>query len=158
MSRYPWPDRAHPDLVKTFEEVRQQAALGGVRIAPYFGYRDEDQQTALYAQGRMPLGTTNALRAKAGMAPVTEEENQRIVTKARYGESAHTVDPACAVDWCVLDAGGRAVWWEGTDLDQDGRRDYEEVGLLGEAAGLVWGGRFKFRDWGHFEMPRGKWS
>ena len=34
--------------------------------------RTLDEQFALYAQGRQPLAAVNALRAKAGMAPIFE--------------------------------------------------------------------------------------
>ena len=153
MSRYPWPERVHPEMIRLFEEAHLEAYNSGVMIVPYFGYRDEAQQTALYAQGREPLEAVNLLRQAAGMGPITASQSERIVTRARYGESAHTVDPACAVDWYVKNQlTGEAVWWEGVDLDDDGQADYHEAGLIGERLGLVWGGRFPFRDWGHFEL------
>lgn len=155
MARYPWPDKVHPEMVRLFDLVYIEAYQSGVTIVPYFGYRDEPEQTALYAQGRQPLAVTNSLRAAAGLPPITEDQNKRIVTKAKYGQSAHTVEPARAVDCYVLDPlTGKAVWWDGADLDDDGQADYHEVGLIGEKFGLVWGGRFAMKDWGHFEMPR----
>lgn len=30
---------------------------------------------------------------------------------------------------------------------------WDEIGRIGEACGLVWGGRWKQRDLGHFELP-----
>lgn len=31
---------------------------------------------------------------------------------------------------------------------------WDQIGAIGEACGLVWGGRWKQRDLGHFELPR----
>jgi peptidoglycan L-alanyl-D-glutamate endopeptidase CwlK len=141
-------------MLEKFEELQHEARLIGVEIRPYFGYRDEAEQTALYAQGRDPLEVTNALRDAAGLAPITDTQNRKIVTKARYGESAHTVDPSKAVDYYVVHpATGEAQWWEGVDLDADGESDYHEVGVLAERIGLTWGGRFAMRDLGHVELP-----
>lgn len=39
------------------------------------------------------------------------------------------------------------VQWDGNDPV------WMQIGLLGEALGLRWGGRWKQADWGHFELP-----
>lgn len=31
--------------------------------------------------------------------------------------------------------------------------EWEQMGMIGEACGLTWGGRWKQRDMGHFEIP-----
>lgn len=33
---------------------------------------------------------------------------------------------------------------------------WQKIGLIGERIGLVWGGRWKVRDMGHFELPKDK--
>lgn len=38
--------------------------------------------------------------------------------------------------------------WDGADPT------WAAVGRIGEELGLVWGGRWKVKDWGHFELPR----
>jgi peptidoglycan LD-endopeptidase CwlK len=32
-------------------------------------------------------------------------------------------------------------------------KEWETIGAIGESVGLVWGGRWKQRDLGHFELP-----
>ena len=56
--------------------------------------------------------------------------------------SKHNRDPAEALDFAVLICG--KVSWDS--------REYEPVGALAEARGLVWGGRWEhFRDCPHLE-------
>ena len=78
----------------------------------------------------------NALYAQGRTIP------GRIVTKARAGFSWHNFGRA--FDLCFLEA-GRAVW----------SGPWSEVGPAGEALGLEWGGRWTFRDEGHFEYHPG---
>jgi hypothetical protein len=44
------------------------------------------------------------------------------------------------------------VWSPKADINKNQIPDYEELGKLAESIGLTWGGRFKFRDYGHFEL------
>jgi peptidoglycan L-alanyl-D-glutamate endopeptidase CwlK len=49
---------------------------------------------------------------------------------------------------------GERMWTSRGDCDKDGKSDYKELGELGEAMGLVWGGRWRvFPDIGHLELP-----
>ena len=48
------------------------------------------------------------------------------------------------------------VWDPKADINRNRVPDYEELGRLGESLGLTWGGRFKFRDYGHFELKEEK--
>jgi peptidoglycan L-alanyl-D-glutamate endopeptidase CwlK len=83
-------------------------------------------QAALYAQGRTAPG--------------------RIVTWAKPGESLHEKGQALDV---VPMRGGRCVWGTtGADLAL-----WLQIGAMGEAAGLEWGGRWPAakRDYPHFQ-------
>ena len=55
-----------------------------------------------------------------------------------------------AVDLCPIKffAPGQATKlnWDGTDPI------WEEMGMIGEKMGLIWGGRWKQKDFGHFEI------
>lgn len=55
-----------------------------------------------------------------------------------------------AIDLCPIKffAPGQAMKlnWDGTDPV------WEEIGLIGEKLGLIWGGRWKQKDYGHLEM------
>lgn len=156
MPSYPWPHKVHAFLVELVYQTCTQFAIPNVRLArPYFGYRSNQEQTALYAQGRQPLYEVNMQRVRAGLTPISEEENQRTVTNAKPGQSKHNLDPAEAADLVVvsLAKGVQYVWDSGVDLQGDGIAEYVELGRIGEQLGLVWGGAWKMKDYGHLELP-----
>jgi peptidoglycan L-alanyl-D-glutamate endopeptidase CwlK len=111
--------------------------------------RSPAEQAALYAQGRKPLADVNALRAEAGMAPISEGRN-RVVTHART--SVHEF--GLAFDVALL-KNGMPHWDSSADLNSDNVADYAETGAIGESLGLIWGGRFRNRDLCHFEWTGG---
>ena len=99
----------------------------GIPIVIVQTYRTKEEQDALYAQGRRTPG--------------------KIVTHAKGGDSPHNVHLALDCAFLLPESGG--VSWE-----PPYPHTWEEVGKIGEAQGLVWGGRFKaFPDLGHFEWP-----
>lgn len=156
MPIHPWPQRVHPFLVELIDQVCGQFAIPNVRLArPYFGYRSNQEQAALYAQGRAPLYEVNMQRILVGLTPITETENQRTVTNAKPGQSKHNLDPAEAGDLVVvsLAKGVQYVWDAGVDLQGDGIAEYVELGRIGERLGLIWGGAWKTKDYGHLELP-----
>jgi hypothetical protein len=53
------------------------------------------------------------------------------------------------------EAGMEAVWEVKADINSNDAPDYEEMGIIGESVGLTWGGRFRFRDYCHFEHTGG---
>jgi peptidoglycan L-alanyl-D-glutamate endopeptidase CwlK len=59
--------------------------------------------------------------------------------------TGHAIDLAPYATYNLY--GGDKVCWDGADPV------WERIGLLGEAIGLRWGGRWKVRDLGHFELP-----
>lgn len=156
MPHTPWPQRCHPILVELVDSTCEEFAIPGVRLArPYFGFRSDQEQLALYVQGRAPLYEVNMQRIRANLTPITGAENERTVTNAKPGQSNHNLDPAEAADLVVvsLAKGVQYVWDEGADLDEDGVAEYVELGRIGERLGLIWGGAWKRKDWGHLELP-----
>ena len=89
-------------------------------------YRDIESQNALYDQGRTTEG--------------------RIVTNAKGGESFHNY--RCAIDIVPLVCG---------KPDWDGSHPiWQQIGELGEKAGLEWAGRWKsFKEMAHFQYTNG---
>lgn len=88
-------------------------------------YRSNEEQAALYAQGRTTAG--------------------RIVTHARAGQSEH--NKRGALDVYPLQNGKLA--------EQDnpaGRALWARLGAIGKAAGFTWGGDWRMRDYPHFEF------
>jgi len=95
--------------------------------------RTQEEQDALYAQGRTRPG--------------------KIVTWTR--NSKHIAGKAFDIAILVK---GKLCWNPALDADGDGVPEYTEAGKIGEAVGLIWGGRFKGRngkpmpDAPHFEI------
>ncbi|MDA8088306.1 MAG: M15 family metallopeptidase [Nitrospiraceae bacterium] len=113
----------------------------GIEFITVYTLRTEAEQHALFAQGRKTVDEVNRLRKEAGLAPITEGQN-RIVT--RLLTSVHMF--GCAFDVAILKDG--KIDWQDT-------YSFERLGAVGESLGLRWGGRFTFRDWGHFEYTGG---
>jgi hypothetical protein len=95
------------------------------------GFRSLPEQTALYAQGRLPLDKVNALRAKLGWAELKEYDNRFYVTMAKAGESPH--NHHCAVD--IVAQNGRSVEWSNPKF-----YDLVQKHSMIRKADIVWGG------------------
>jgi peptidoglycan L-alanyl-D-glutamate endopeptidase CwlK len=142
------------------EKCRRFIALckeRGIDVIVTSTLRAEAEQLALFAQGRKALRAVNGLRAAAGLSPITVAQN-KIVTKSLT--SPH--QSGCAFDVVILSSppnlggvaegrGGVPTWDVKVDVNENHIPDYEEIGRIGESIGLRWGGRFKFRDYVHFE-------
>ena len=93
--------------------------------------RTPAEQDALYEQGRTRPG--------------------KIVTNAQAGETPHCPPgdvPALAFDIAFREEGTGWITW-----DEPHPGGWEEIGVIGESAGLEWGGRWtKFQDRPHFQM------
>jgi len=116
-------------------------------------WRSPAIQEALYCQGRVPRIELNAVRERAGLAPIYDEaEAARVVTWTR--SSRHNRTPSEAVDYAV------AIDPDGPDgplkprIDWRDESRYEAMGEIAKAHGLFWGGDWKRRDLCHVELPR----
>jgi len=110
-------------LVKAAKDV-------GIDLLITSTYRSNEEQAALYAQGRTKPGA--------------------IVTNARPGDSYHNW--RCAFDVVPL-RNGKPVWGtSGPDGDL-----WRKIGEMGEAVGLEWAGRWtgKLREMAHFQYTGG---
>ena len=90
-------------------------------------YRSQEEQDALYTQGRTAPG--------------------KIVTWTH--NSRHTRRDA--FDIAILRS-GQPVWDIKVDVNKDDVPDYQQAGEIGESLGLVWGGRWKTPDYPHFQL------
>lgn len=102
----------------------------GIDLLVTSTYRSNEEQAALYAQGRTKPGA--------------------IVTNARPGDSYHNW--RCAFDVVPL-RNGKPVWGtSGSDGDL-----WRKIGEMGEAVGLEWAGRWtgKLREMAHFQYTGG---
>ena len=142
----------HPTVRDLAQKLLVRASDNGTPILITFTKRSIEEQEALYAQGRKPLAEVNLKRKSVGLTPITEQENKRIVTKARGGQSYHNYGLAFDVALIV----GKRVVWESEDVNQNSVDDWEEVGKLGEELGLEWAGRWeKFKERAHFQYTFG---
>jgi peptidoglycan L-alanyl-D-glutamate endopeptidase CwlK len=122
------------DLVPAAQQ-RAQALVkaakdAGIDFLVTSTYRSNEEQAALYAQGRTKPGA--------------------IVTNARPGDSYHNW--RCAFDVVPL-RNGKPVWGtSGPDGDL-----WRKIGEMGEAVGLEWAGRWtgKLREMAHFQYTGG---
>jgi peptidoglycan L-alanyl-D-glutamate endopeptidase CwlK len=160
----------HPAVEPMCRRFLEICGERGIRVVVTSTLRTEAEQIALFAQGRKNINTVNELRHEAGLPPVSEREN-RIVTHAltsihQFGCAFDVVlvkpiVPAKAETQKAMDSplrttameekGVVAVWDVKADINSNDVPDYEEIGIIGESVGLTWGGRFKFRDYCHFQ-------
>lgn len=108
------------------------------------------EQVAYFAQSREPLAEVNRLRAIANLPPITEEQNRSPITWTM--KSLHL--DGLALDFAILKPGRLPSWDKVVDIDQDDVPDYEEVGIIAESLGLIWGGRWPIRkrDYPHIQF------
>lgn len=139
------------DLKNCVPELEEKAKLliakckeQGIDIAITCTSRTQEEQNALYAQGRKTLNTVNELRHFAGMSRITKEFNH-IVTWTL--DSKHVVNSkrpqAEAFDF-VLMKNGRPDW---IDI-----KTYIKVCEIGKELGLKSGIDFKKKDYPHMEI------
>jgi len=122
----------HPTLVKKAERLIELCDSAGLRIKITQGYRSIEEQDRLYAQGRTAPG--------------------KIVTWARGGESYHNY--GLAFDFALYNE-NKLHWDMKVDVNKNEIPDYCDVGELGESLGLEWGGRWKKKDYPHFQLTFG---
>jgi peptidoglycan L-alanyl-D-glutamate endopeptidase CwlK len=151
------------DIEKLLPIVKEKALLLqklakeklGLRIIFTQTLRTNDEQIALFAQGRQSLGNVNGLRQIAGMPPITEKENHRVTNARDASSSFHGY--GMAFDIAITDSTGKKIIWnDKSDWNEDGVSDWIQVGKLGEELGLEWGGNFSsISDPPHFQYRYG---
>lgn len=131
----------HREMIPKVQSWLHLCEQNGIHILVTCTYRSPDEQAALHAQGRSALFLVNELRKRVALPPITETANQKKVTNAKPGDSAHNFElsdgtPAStAVDFVPL-IGGKPEWDADSPL-------WEKCGELAEQCGLEWSGRWK---------------
>lgn len=133
----------HPEPATRCLRHLDLARTAKVKFGIASAFRSGADQDALFAIGRDANGAVI--------------DRKKIVTRARAGWSFHQY--RLAYDVVLLRPNPvkdfyEVEWSNVADLDGDGVRDYVEIGLAGEAAGMEWGGRWQsgFVDVPHFEF------
>jgi peptidoglycan L-alanyl-D-glutamate endopeptidase CwlK len=144
-------------LFKRFDTVMRAA---GITYLVTCTARTYQEQVALYAQGRQPLEEVNKMRSHAGLPPILAIENKKKVTWTlaskhivNWEDADASNDKSRAFD-IVIVKDGKPTWDIKADVNRNNTPDFKEAGVLGEAVGLVWGGRFSTPDYCHFEEPK----
>ncbi len=108
----------------------------GVKLVVLYTHRIDDEQIALYAQGRRDLKTVNGLRKVAGLPPIGPGENEKTVTNADgiVNKSKHQTRQACDLWYARKD--GRPDW-SVTDPVR-----IKAFGAIAKRLGMKWGGDF----------------
>lgn len=118
--------------------------------------RTVNEQQAFYAQGRNDLATVNKLREIAGLAPISQSDNQKVTWTLH---SEHLIDlddgnpnndKSRAFDIAIT-RDKKPIWDLKVNVNGNKIPDYDEAGLIGESVGLKWGGRFSTPDRPHFQ-------
>ena len=152
-------ERVRMRLLDCAEPMREAAFLliasladQGVSLRVVRTRASIEEQEALWLQGRYSLYQVNLARKRVGWAPITEEQNERIVTKAQPGYSWHNFGRAIdVVPVDVAEAGDLSdpdnplwenPWWDA-------------IGRVGEELGFEWGGRWERPDRPHFQWTHG---
>lgn len=146
----------HPEVKAKAEELvaKAQDKLN-LRLIITQTLRTQEEQVALFAQGRQSLDKVNELRKLANYAPLTATENRNKVTNASSAaDSFHGY--GLAFDIAVVDSTGRTINWNKSDWNSNNVDDWMEIGKLGESIGLEWGGSWKsFPDIPHYQLTLG---
>lgn len=124
----------HPVVAESEKLLVRKAARRGIEIVITHGFRSNEEQNALFNQGRSIAGN--------------------IVTNAQGGESYHNY--GLAIDFALRTPEGDVVWDMERDDNGNGQADWMEVVELAKELGFTWGGDWaNFPDYPHLQMDFG---
>ena len=128
-------EKLHPKIREQVKEIYNEILERFVSVRFTDTLRTFDEQNALYAQGRTKPG--------------------KIVTHAKSGESYHNY--GLALDFSLLLNNGKEVSWDrNMDMDEDNKKDWDEVVAVFRHYGWEWGGDWtSFKDYSHFQKTFG---
>ncbi len=128
------PSDLHPIIAEKRDRLIQLASAKGLDIIITDGFRSQDEQDELHAQGRSAPGN--------------------VVTQVQGGSSYHNY--GLAIDFALRDGNGGVVWDIERDVNDNGKSDWFEVAAIGKELGFSWGGDWqRFKDYPHLEMTFG---
>lgn len=128
-----------PPLAQKIVEMEKQI---GEQIGIVQGWRLPVEQDALYAQGRMILAAVNIKRKLVNWAPLTDEQNRKIVTNAPMGYSWH--EYGLAVDVVPLDTATLEPDWNAN------HPVWQKMLEIGKSLGLLSG--ISWKDEPHWQL------
>lgn len=126
-------------LVEALQKDECLKKLGVENIAVVETKRELSVQMAYYSRGRMNVDDVKAMYKAAGLYDISTEEAKKTNTwtlKSRHLEGL-------AIDLAPVKNG--KCWWDAP------KEVLERMGEIGEECGLSWGGRWKEKDFYHFQ-------
>jgi hypothetical protein len=124
-----------PDVRAAWEAHLSAAAMAGISVATTFTRRTDEEQWALWLQGRRELEEVNDARLAAGLPAISRAENARKVTNCDGKTTRSKHQDGLAYDLGIMGAKGSLDW-------NPPRETLVRLGELGESVGLEWGGRW----------------
>jgi hypothetical protein len=151
-------DFLHPDMLGVLPRFRNEIEKAKISMIITCTARLMKCQVALYAQGRQSIEEINRLRKFAGMAPIDLKEAKKKVTwtltskhLVDFDNDIETDNYSHAFDFAIIN--GKNIDYNiKADINKNKIPEYEEVGIIAEKCGLVWGGRWKTPDYPHIQM------
>ena len=129
------------DLTDDVERMARSFLLAahgaGLSVSVTSTMRTEDEQVALWAQGRGVLELVNLLRQRAGMKPISQCDNN-IVTKCDGINTTSAHQKRKSMDVVLLNKYGDPIWHVSAALGE-----YKTLGRIAKENGFKWGGDFK---------------
>lgn len=126
----------HPKVKQASQKLIAISLQKGIKVKIIAGFRSQERQNELYAQGRTTPG--------------------KIVTHAKAGQSFHNY--GLAIDFALMDPKTNELSWNTkADHNHNGISDWNEVVKEAKKLGFEWGGDWEnFKDMPHLEMNFGQ--
>ena|ERR1035437_3083954 len=146
----------HPVFRMAVDQILRDMKASGWNPVIGSGMRTNQQQAALFAQGRKGLEQVNAMRHQAGLPAIPAAENRYTVTKAGPGLSKHNLTTALlchgrsavdVVNGYAVDIVDKRRGWNVPDV-----RFWTDLGYLARKYGCEWGGDWDPPDSAHVQM------
>jgi hypothetical protein len=129
------------DLSEPMERIARAFLLEcrkeGLSVAVTSTLRTEDEQVALFSQGRGWLELVNLLRRRAGLKPIDDSANKKTVTLCDGVNAKSRHQGGNAMDVVLLDKFGKPIWNVALAV-----ADYKKLGKIAKKLGLTYGGDF----------------
>lgn len=124
----------HPQLAEAFSIIQNEFRARKLNVGLHSGVRSHAEQQRLWMLGREIINSDG----KTELNPMGN-----IITNAQAFNSFHEF--GLAGDIVPKNEVGQWTWnWSD--------ENWEQLGSFGEKLGLVWGGRWKFKDLPHFQI------
>jgi hypothetical protein len=126
----PCKDRSKltPPALKLLEDMEEYCQTVHIPMEVMQTLRTQLEQEAYYARSREPLAQVNAKYARAGLAPITEEQNKAPVTwtlKSRHLPNAQGL--SMAFDIAIRDPRTGKLFDPKVDADCNGMEDWRQL-------------------------------